>query len=249
MPGAEQKAFYEIFQSCRVPKDAVLVVHSAFKGLGQAGFRAEATIESLMDYLSGGTLLMPTMSWRNVTPKNPFFNELETSSQTGVLTEIFRTQYASHRSLHPTHSVAGFGPLSKSLLSTHHLSNTPVSSSSPYGLMRDYSTYIMFLAVGFEMCTAIHHAEEVIAPEIYVKSLSEAESYRLHSRDGRILNYQLRRHIRLNRNFPKYEILLAQSNKLYCGNISGINWMLVRACDLYSEVFRSLVASPSATIG
>jgi aminoglycoside 3-N-acetyltransferase len=249
MAGVEQKVFYEILDSCGVPKDAVLIIHSAFKGLSEAGFRVESTIESFIDYLNNGTLLMPTMSWRNVTPENPFFDELATSSQTGILTEIFRKKYATHRSLHPTHSVAGFGVLSKYLLSTHHLSNTPVSSSSPYGLMRDYNAYIMFLGIGFEMCTAIHHAEEVIAPEIYVKSPSEAESYELRSRDGRAISYQLRRHNRLNRNFPKYEIPLLQSKQLCCGTIAGINWKLIRASDLYCEVFQSLVISPGATIG
>lgn len=248
MANAEREAIHRILQSSQIPTDAVLLVHSAIKGLSRQGFKAEVIIESMLGYLSEGTLLMPTMSWRTVTPENPVFDELATPSHTGVLTEIFRTKYATHRSLHPTHSVAGCGPNAKTLLSTHHLGNTPVPASSPYGLMRDYPAYILLLGVGFEMCTAIHHPEEVIAPDIYVKPISEAEHYELRAGDGRVINYQLRRHKRLDRKFSKYETSLAQAGQLYCGSIGGVNWTLVRANDLYREVFRSLVASSKATI-
>ena len=97
------------------------------------------------------------------------------------------------------------------IASTHHLGNTPVPASSPYGLMRDYPAYIMLLGVGFEMCTAIHHPEEVLAPDIYVKPLSEAEYYELRARDGHVVSYQLRRHQHLDRKFSKYETSLARA--------------------------------------
>src|SRR2546423_15132123 len=102
--GAEREVLLPILSRFGVPSDAVLVVPGAIAGLSRQGFRAEAMIDALLGYLEGGTLLMPTMSWRTVTPDNPVFDELKTPSHTGVLTEIFRTQYASHRSLHPTHS-------------------------------------------------------------------------------------------------------------------------------------------------
>jgi aminoglycoside 3-N-acetyltransferase len=89
-----------------VPRDGVLVVHSAIAPLSRQGFRAEAIIEALLDYLSAGSLFMPTMTWRTVTPAHPEWDELATPSHTGVLTEVFRTRYATARSTHPTHSVA-----------------------------------------------------------------------------------------------------------------------------------------------
>ena len=67
-------------------------------------------IEALLGHLSGGTLVMPTMTWRTVTPDRPVWDELATPSHTGVLTEVFRTRYATARSIHPTHSVAACGP-------------------------------------------------------------------------------------------------------------------------------------------
>lgn len=248
MPSIEQETVRRILETSQVPRDAVLIVHSAIKGLSHQGFKAEAMIESMLDHLKSGTLLMPTMTWRTVTPENPVFDELTTPSHTGVLTEIFRTKYSTHRSLHPTHSVAGVGPDAEALLSTHHLGNTPVPASSPYGLMRDYPAHILFLGVGFEMCTAIHHPEEVIAPDIYVKPASEMESYELRAKNGRTISFLLRRHKRLNRDFGKFVEPLKVKGRLWSGYAGNVPWMSVADRDLMREVFRAFLCTDKATL-
>jgi aminoglycoside 3-N-acetyltransferase len=233
-----------------VPRDAVLVVHSAIGGLSRQGWRAEAMIDAMLEHLRGGTLLMPTMTWRTVTPANPVFDELATPSHTGVLTEVFRTKYATARSLHPTHSAAGVGPLAKTLLSTHHLGTTPVPASSPYGLMRDYVSYILMLGVGLETVTAIHHPEEVIAPELYLKPEAEAEDYELRDRSGRSMKFRLRRHIRTReRDYPKFEPLLAAKGQFQAGDFGGVPWKLVNGGDLLREVFAQLIERPNFNYG
>lgn len=239
--GKESPVFHAILRRCEVPNNAVLVVHSAIRGLNQQGFHAEGIVEALIAYLNKGTLLMPTMTWRTVTPANPVFDELGTPSHTGALTEVFRTRYATARSLHPTHSVAGIGLLARTLLSTHHLGNTPAPATSPYGLMRDYPAYILMVGVGLESCTAIHHPEEVIAPEVYVKPIEEAELYELCDRNGRKVKFMLRRHRQLNRDFPKYAPLLAAKSQILTGDISGVPWAIIRASDLLREVFARLI--------
>jgi aminoglycoside 3-N-acetyltransferase len=189
---------------------------------------------------------MPTMTWRTVTPENPIFDELRTPSHTGVMTEIFRTRYASARSLHPSHSAAGVGPLARALLSTHHLGTTPVPATSPYGLMKDYPAYILFLCVGLEACTAIHHPEEIIAPDLYVKPMAQAERYELRPRAGSPIIFMSRRHLRpRERNFPKYGPLLAEKGKIKEGDIGGVPWKIVRAADLLAEVSARLRAAPA----
>jgi len=244
----ERDAVRQIIDKAAIPTDGVVIVHSAFKRLSQQGYRAEPYIEALLEKLPRGTLLMPTMTWRTVTPQQPIFDELMTSSHTGVLSEIFRTQYATHRSLHPTHSVAGNGCQARALLSSHFVGNTPVPASSPYGLMQDYSSYVLLLGVGFEMCTAIHHAEELIAPDIYLMPKSFAEAYVLIDRNGNKINYKLRRHKKLMRNFEKYKTALLENMQLFSGDINGVSWFLLRLSDLYRVVFESLAKSPHATL-
>ena len=96
----QSDALVPILEDAQVPHDGVLVVHSAIAALSRQGFRAEAMVEVLLDYLGTGTLVMPTMTWRTVTPASPYWDELVTPSHTGVLTEVFRASLC-HPPQHP----------------------------------------------------------------------------------------------------------------------------------------------------
>ncbi len=244
----ESQVIEHILSHRRVGPDCVLVVHSGFRHLSNHGLSAEVFCQTLIDAIPNVTLLMPTMTWRTVNPSSPIFDEMETPSHTGILTEVFRTKYASHRSLHPTHSVAGYGPLAPHLLSTHHLGTTPCPSSSPYGLMRDYDAHILTLGVGLECCTAFHHPEEVIAPDLYVRPMAEAEPYTLIDRDGRKHHVMTRRHVRLPRDYPRFGPILESKARLSSGIILDTPWQLFAAKDLYQELFQALVRCPDAIL-
>jgi aminoglycoside 3-N-acetyltransferase len=246
--GGELKSFRSVLERHSVPRTGVLVVHSAIGSLSRQGFRAEEIIESLLEHLSGGDLFMPTMSWRTIRPSNPNWDEMATPSHTGVLSEIFRTRYSVARSLHPTHSVAGLGPNAVRLLSRHHIGSTPVSANSPYGLMRDYATYILLVGVGLESCTAIHLPEETTNPELYLLPEHAAELYRCRDRHGIVHNVETRRHRRLNRDFPKFARRLVDKRQLETGNIAGCPYTLVFLSDLLREVYAALAADPRATL-
>jgi len=229
-----------------VPSDGVLVVHSAIAELSRHGFRAEAMIEALLDHVADGTLLMPTMTWRTVTPAQPHWDEIETPSHTGVLTEIFRSHYATARSIHPTHSVAARGRDAASLLARHHLDENPVSANSPYGLMQERSAFILMIGVGLECCTAIHFAEEALAPEFYLRP--EPEPYQCRDRRGHTHLVRTRRHRRLNRDFPKFAPALARRKSLHSGHIQSCPCQIVLLRDLLDEVSSALHQNRAATL-
>jgi aminoglycoside 3-N-acetyltransferase len=245
----ETEAVAIMLDRAPIAPDGVLVVHSAFRNLAHQGYRVEPFIEAFIERLGPrATLLMPAMSWRIVTPANPAFDELATPSHVGVVPETFRTAYATARSLHPTHSVAGVGPATGILLSRHHVDDTPVSANSPYGLMRDYDAWVLVIGVGLERITAIHHAEEVIAPEIYLYPRHEAETYECRDRHGKSVTVKLRRHYRLNRDFPQFEPRLAAQGRLIAGEVAGTRFMLMSVRDLLREVFATLIARPDAIL-
>ncbi len=244
----EAAAFRPLLERFGVAGDGILVVHSAIRQLSQNGFRAEGIIDALLDHLHGGTLFMPTMTWRTVTPENPAWDEMQTPSHTGVLSEIFRTRYAEARSIHPTHSVAGLGPAARMLLSRHHIDDTPVSGNSPYGLMRDYETYILMIGVGLEACTAIHLPEETINVDLYVRPKETAVVYPCRDRHGRVHAVPTRRHWRLDRDFPQFAGPLAARGELEMGQIMGCGYVLVAMRHLLREVFRTVIANPRGTL-
>jgi aminoglycoside 3-N-acetyltransferase len=246
--GPERGALLPILEDFGVPRDGVLIVHSALARLSRKGFRAEAIIEALLDHLVDGNLFMPTMTWRTVTPAQPTWDEILTASHTGALTEVFRTRYATARSIHPTHSVAGRGPAARTLLARHHIDDTPISGNSPYGLMRDYQTFILLLGVGLESCTAIHLAEETIAPDLYLRPKDQTEVYECRDRTGTPHRVLTRRHWRLDRNFPRFTPFLAQQGLLNSGEIAGCPYAIVAMRDLLREIFAALIADKTATL-
>jgi aminoglycoside 3-N-acetyltransferase len=244
----EAAALVPILERFGVPPDGVLVVHSAIAPLSRRGLRAEAIIEALIDYMRDGNLFMPTMTWRTVTPEHPHWDELETPSHTGVLTEIFRTRYASGRSIHPTHSVAGLGPAAPLLLSRHHIDNTPVSANSPYGLMRDYEAYILMIGVGLETVTAIHLPEETVNVDLYVRPAETARLYRCRDRHGTVHQVWARRHWRLDRDFNQFGPPLMAKRQLDSGMIENCPYMIVSQRNLLRHVFAALLDNPRATL-
>lgn len=237
-----------LLEAAEIPRDGVLFMHSAFRGLSARGYRAEAFIEGLIEYMAPGTLVMPTMTWRVVTPASPWFDELETASHVGVIPELFRLAYATHRSLHPTHSVAAVGRQAAELTATHHHSDTPCPLTSPYGIARRMDAHVLLLGIGLERCTAIHHAEEMVAPDIYLLPPEMAETYWLRGRDGSVHEMRLRRHMRLNRDFPQFARPLTERRLMRHGEIAGTAWQAVAQRDLLAEVFAALERDPRAII-
>ena len=128
---AEERAVTELLDRAGVMGNGVLFVHSAFRQLGAAGFRAEAFIEALIDYMRAGTLVMPTMTWRVVTPANPWFDELETISHVGILAELFRRHYANSSQSAPDPLGGGMRPARLRTNGTHHIGDTPCALLDP----------------------------------------------------------------------------------------------------------------------
>tara|TARA_R110001592_G_scaffold175466_1_gene414597 strand:- start:18484 stop:19104 length:621 start_codon:yes stop_codon:yes gene_type:complete len=196
-----------------------------------------------------GTVVMPTMTWRTVTPQQPVFDIVKTPSHVGILSEVFRTEFASHRSWHPTHSVAAIGSCAQELTSSHHLSHSPCSNQSPYGLIRNSSLledcYIMFIDVGLESCTFIHHYEEAYAPEIYLSN--DIENYDIHS-DGEYLSTtHTFRHRPLAKNFHHFINEMTAGTDYMTSSIGDALILLMKADSLNKHLCQKFSESKYAS--
>ena len=205
-------AVHELLHQLGVDRGGAVLFHSGFRRFSQRGFRAEAFLDSILDYMDDGIVAFPAMSWRICTVDNPAFFELETPSNVGVLSEMFRTQHAHCRSLHPTHSVAALGPGAEHLTSDHHLNPSPCSDLSPWGRLGKIDARIVLLDVDMDSCTLIHHLEETFAPRIYLKD--ELETYSCTSRLGQQFSVPIHRHRKLYRNFWKFRDMLTAKDQL-----------------------------------
>ncbi len=248
LAGFEQELVNSVLRRAGVPRDGILFVHSAFRQLGQEGLTVDRFIDALLSYMHGGTLVMPTMTWRIVTPGYPIFDELTTPSHVGVLAETFRQTAASYRSIHPTHSVAARGRLANYLTSGHHLLDTPCSLESPYGRARDEEAYVLMIGTGLERCTAIHHAEEIVAPDVYLDSCADAQIYTCRDRHGMSYQVRLRRHLKLNRDFPQFTDPLRRRGALTNTSIGRTPCLIFSQRELLQEVCSALERDPRAII-
>ena len=143
----------------------VLLVHSSLKSLGPVPGGAETVIRGLLAALGdAGTLLMPALSYETVTPQNPMFEVRATPSCVGALPEYFRLREGTQRSLHPTHSVCGMGPLAEEMLAPHAQDSTPCGPNSPFRRLPDFEGQILMLGCGLEPNTSLHAIEELVEP-------------------------------------------------------------------------------------
>jgi aminoglycoside 3-N-acetyltransferase len=238
----------QLLERLGIPRGGALLVHSAFRGLGREGFSPEGVLEELAGYTAQGTLLLPAMSWRHVKPADPNFSELDTPSNVGVLTEVFRTRMATRRSLHPTHSVAGLGAGVDELLGAHHLDETPCSPRSPFGRLVEADGWVLMLGIGFDCCTLVHYGEETVAPELYLRPPQSVETYACRDRQGQVHTVRLRRHLFLPRDFWQFHDQLERDGRLRLGWLGSVACRAFAARELHHRVLRTLETRPDAII-
>ena len=160
----EQRIAYDLLTLGLKPGGVVLV-HSSLSSLGRVPGGAETVIRGLLQALGpAGTLLFPALSYEHANPTHPFFDVLNTPSNIGLIPETFRTRPGTQRSVCPTHSVCGVGPLAGELLGEHHLDDTPCGPHSPFRKLPQYDGQIIFLGCGMRPNTSMHSVEEIALP-------------------------------------------------------------------------------------
>ena len=184
--------------SIGVKQNHILLVHSSLSSMGNVNGGAETVIKGILKAIGEkGTLLLPTLSYSYVNIHSPIFYVEKTPSCAGKITEYFRTREGSIRSMHPTHSVSGFGPEAKVLLNKHLIDNTPCGEHSPFRLLKNLDGQILFLGCGLKPNTSMHAIEEMSEPPYLFKNTLE---YKIIYPDGRITLYNCRCH-----NFSGYQ--------------------------------------------
>lgn len=175
-----------------VRRGGVLLVHSSLCSLGHVPGGAETMVRGLMDAVGDdGTLMMPALSYATVNAKQAVFDVQRTPSCVGVITERFRTRNGTTRSVHPTHSVCGVGPLAEAILGAHHLDRTPCGANSPFRAVRDRGGQILFLGCGLRPNTSMHGVEELVEPPYLFGS---EVAYRIVLEGGGRMKITCRRH-------------------------------------------------------
>ncbi|QQE12239.1 AAC(3) family N-acetyltransferase [Planctomycetota bacterium] len=155
------------FKAMGLEEEDVVLVHSSFKSLGLEKGDGEPrdVIEALKLVLGeDGTLLLPSLSYEYCHEGQRKFDLTTMKSCVGVIPETFRKMEGVVRSMHPTHSVSGWGKMARALLGEHHLDDTPCGGKSPFAKVRDVGGKVLMLGCGLEPNTSMHGVEELVKP-------------------------------------------------------------------------------------
>lgn len=200
-PDAARRRIADDLRATGVRPGGVLLIHSSLRSLGPVPGGAETVVQGLLEAVGpDGTLLMPALSYGQVTPQQPIFDARATPSNVGALPEYFRTRSGTLRSLHPTHSVCGLGPLAAQILGQHGEDRTPCGPHSPFHLLPEYGGHILMLGCGLRQNTSMHAVEELAEPPYLFGGMvtyrliewdgtATEATYRLHGFKSRVQRY------------------------------------------------------------
>lgn len=149
-------------ESMRLKGDETILIHSSMKAIGAVDGGADTVLDAWMEYFKDGLLLLPTHTWKTVNADNPVYNPYTTPSCVGLLTNMFMKRDGVIRSLHPTHSMSGYGKNAAEYLAGEEYNNTPCTPGGCYDRLKEVGGKVLLVGVGHERNTYIHSVEEVL---------------------------------------------------------------------------------------
>jgi aminoglycoside N3'-acetyltransferase len=161
-------------------------LHSSLKSLGYVEGGASSVIKALQDAVGPeGTLLVPTYYLPAGTVKATcelegyVFDPRSHGTNMGRLPETFLAEAASHRSVHPTHSVSAWGRHAAYLTEAHHLAPSIFGEGSPWQrFVGVEGARVLGLGVSMGPVTFYHVVEDALG-ERFPERVWEAGSYSL----------------------------------------------------------------------
>lgn len=239
--GYDRQGLESLLRRVGIVAGDVILVHSSYDSF--EGFRGKATdiILALQAVVgSQGTILMPTIPFSGSALEYvkgvKEFDVERTPSHMGLISEIFRRTPGVLRSIHPTHSVAGWGAHANGLLHDHHQAETPCGQRSPYARLKEYGGKILLLGTGIESMTFFHSLEEELESVMPFSPFTR-ETYSLRSRDrsGLVLETRTRLFdplVSRRRNLPKLVPLLKERGVWREAHVGHLQSILLTARDV-----------------
>jgi aminoglycoside 3-N-acetyltransferase len=159
-----------------VRRDAVVLVHSSYKSLGEVIGGPQAVVEALL--AAAGTVVVPVHNpensdpatwahppvppswWDAIRHESPGFDAARTpaSRWMGRVAELVRTWPGARRSDHPQVSFAAVGPQAELVTEGHSLTDG-LGEASPLGAIYRLDGQVLLLGVGHDANTSLHLGE------------------------------------------------------------------------------------------
>ena len=143
-----------------LPDDTVLV-HTSLRAIGPIEGGADGLIDAFQAYLTDGMFLVPTHTWATVNQPPHVYDVNASVPCIGMLPKVAALRKDGFRSLHPTHSIWGWGNGAEEFLQGEENAKTPASPGGAWDRLADVKAKILLIGVGLDKNTYIHSVEEV----------------------------------------------------------------------------------------
>ena len=139
-----------------------LMVHASMKAVGAVEGGADTVLDAFMEYFREGLFLMPTHTWSSIKKNNPVFDPKTEPACIGLLPNLLRQRPGVLRSLHPTHSVAAWGPRAAEFIAGEENATSPCTPGGCWDRLREEDAKILLLGVTHNRNTFLHSVDEAL---------------------------------------------------------------------------------------
>ena len=179
----------------------ILVLQSSYKGCGEIENGPDGLIDALMELLGKeGTLIMPAYNFTQWT-NHHYFDAIETPSEVGIITELFRQRKDVGRTIHPIHSLSVWGKHKTEFEALDYRS--AFGENSIFARLIDYNVLYATIGLGKEMPFLPCHYTEVSLNVPYRRLKDFGGVYMDKDRNANLGVYSF--HVRRNQKNPVFE--------------------------------------------
>ena len=171
--------------------DAIMI-HSSMKSIGPVEGGADTVVDALMEYFEEGLLMTPAHTWAQMGSSHSLFDPETEPACVGIIPNIFRQRPGVVRSLHPTHSIAAYGPGAAEYVKGEEDLITPCQPGGCWDRLRDVRAKILLLGVTHARNTFIHGVEEVL--DVPERLTAGKTRFQIKMADGEIKEIEVYRH-------------------------------------------------------
>ena len=175
-----------------IEKTDALMVHSSMKSIGEVEGGADTVVDAFMEYLKDGLFMTPTHTWAQMGPSYPFFDPETEPACVGIIPNVFRKKDGVLRSLHPTHSIAAYGPGAADYIKGEENVTTPGMPGGCWSRLLDIDAKILLVGCTHTRNTYMHAVEELL--DVPERLTEKPCAFQIKMPDGSVKDVEVYRH-------------------------------------------------------
>jgi len=173
--GRYSREDFEIFlrESLKIRPGDHIMIHSSYEPLAYWGLQALEILSILKDVITPeGVILIPTFvthNSREYVRECQSYNTERTPSTMGILSELFRRQRDTVRSMDPLKPVAAWGKNREDYIKEHHLSLYSYDEKSPFYKLAVNGGKVIGLGASIHYLTLVHTVEDIMGDSFPIR--------------------------------------------------------------------------------